>query len=174
MKEVFLPIPGFHGFYSISNRGRIRSLERVDIRGQPRGGKYLSPEINKFGYLRICLRRDRMGFRFFVHRIVAEVFIPKILGKDWVNHKNGIKSDNRHSNLEWVTRSENTLHAYRLRLIDRRGSKNSLAKLTEEKVIVMRKLRSEGFPLYAIALEFGISKSTACTACSGKRWSHVR
>jgi hypothetical protein len=50
------------------------------------------------------------------HRIVAECFIPKIEGKDFVNHINGNKYDNRASNLEWVNRSENQLHAYKLGL----------------------------------------------------------
>lgn len=50
------------------------------------------------------------------HRVVALCFIPKIEGKDFVNHKNGNKYDNRASNLEWVNRSENQLHAYELGL----------------------------------------------------------
>jgi len=50
------------------------------------------------------------------HRIVALCYIPKIEGKDFVNHKNGDKYDNRASNLEWCDRSENQLHAYKLGL----------------------------------------------------------
>ena len=60
-----------------------------------------------------------------IHRIVAECYIPKIEGKNFVNHINGNTYDNQVSNLEWVNRSENQLHAYKLGLQKRKTGVNS-------------------------------------------------
>jgi hypothetical protein len=64
------------------------------------------------GYKRIILRIDGHKKNHFVHRLVAMTFLEKVEGKNFVNHINGIKTDNRLENLEWCTISENTKHAY--------------------------------------------------------------
>ena len=51
---------------------------------------------------------------YFLHRFIAEYFLPKVKGKEFVNHKNGNKLDNRLSNLEWCTKSENAIHSYKI------------------------------------------------------------
>lgn len=91
------PISGHEG-YEVSDAGEVRHGERI-----------LSLQTDPNGYSRVLLGR---GFNARVHRLVAQAFIPNPDGKPEVNHKNGIKTDNRVENLEWATRNENQLHAY--------------------------------------------------------------
>lgn len=107
--ELWLPIPG-HPNYEVSSLGRVKSLAR---KHRVRNGHYcmtkeriLRPAINQNGYLHLSV--DGKDCR--VHRIVAATFIDNSNNYRDVNHKNGDKTDNRVSNLEWVSHSQNELH----------------------------------------------------------------
>lgn len=110
-------IDGFPG-YEVSDTGLVRSLDRIGTRQHPTAGlverrlkgKILSPGRCSNGYLTISFR-PRTKFHL-VHRLVAVAFLPGD-NELQVNHKNGIRNDNRVENLEWVTCSENHLHSYR-------------------------------------------------------------
>lgn len=115
-EEKWLPVKDYEGFYEISNFGEVRSVDRVIDRGGPTGkltkkGKLLTPNITPKGYLRLQLARNGETENVFIHTLVAEAFLDKS-NKPQVNHKNGNKKDNYYKNLEWVTPSENLLHAY--------------------------------------------------------------
>ena len=99
--EQWKDVDGYDGMYQVSDLGRVRSLKYGKVRVL-RFGK------NHKGYLQISLYKDRKIKRFYVHRLVANAFIPNSdENKTQINHKNEIKSDNRVSNLEYCTASYN-------------------------------------------------------------------
>jgi hypothetical protein len=105
--------------------------------------------------------------------LVAEAFVPGY--NQTINHKNGIKTDNRIDNLEWLSFSENNHHANVVGLRDIKGSKNGRAKLNEAKVLIIKMWKN--IRPYAtqkeIAEFFGVSVDTISLILLGKSWSHV-
>ena len=97
MEEVWKDIKGYEGLYQVSNMGRVRNSK----------GCIMKQAVNDKGYLRIRLSKDGKKSHFRVHRLVAETFIPNPDNKAEVNHISCMKSDNRASNLEWVSSEEN-------------------------------------------------------------------
>lgn len=72
----------------------------------------MNPPKTPAGYFQIGLYKNNVRYFIGVHRLVAEAFIPNPNNKTCINHKNGIRTDNRVENLEWVTYSENMKHSY--------------------------------------------------------------
>lgn len=105
MKEIWKDIDEFNGVYKISNVGNIVSFKK----NVP---KVLNPKPLKNGYKLVHLTYAGVNKKYSIHRLVAITFIPNLENKPCINHKNGIKTDNRVENLEWCTSSENTKHAY--------------------------------------------------------------
>ena len=102
--------------YQVSSLGRIKSLWRIKCRWKSYKQLILEPRRDQQGYcsitIQIVVDRVSEAKEFYVHRLVAAAFIPNPEGKKTVNHINGCKDDNRVSNLEWATQSENNKHAY--------------------------------------------------------------
>jgi len=102
--------------YQVSLNGEVRSLDRLNSRGQRIIGKTLKQTLNKnTGYMCVTLSLGARGKvkTIDVHRLVAEAFIPNVYDKPQVNHDDLDKTNNCVTNLEWVTQTENLLHRYR-------------------------------------------------------------
>lgn len=109
MEEIYKDIIGYEGLYQVSNKGNIKSLNYNKTKKE----KVLQP-LNKEGYYRISLHKNAKAKWYNIHRLVAIAFIPNFENKPEINHINGIRNDNNITNLEWCTRSENTLHSFRV------------------------------------------------------------
>lgn len=101
--EAWKTIRGYEN-YKVSTRGRVQNTKT---------GKILAPFTTKNGYQVVSPCRGGKSHNLYVHRLVADAFMPTENTDLQVNHKNGIKSDNRLENLEWCTASENHLHRSR-------------------------------------------------------------
>lgn len=112
--EVWKDIVGFEGLYQVSNMGRVKSLKYWSniYKKYYEREKILKQATHPKGYKIVGLHINGKNITKKVHRLVAEAFIPNPNNLPEVNHKQGIKSDNRATELEWATASENVQHAY--------------------------------------------------------------
>lgn len=124
--EIWKDIPGYEGLYSISTLGRIKSYPRECWNGTGffiLKERVMKQQDNQRGYMQIVLNSGKNPKIFYVHRLVLLTFVGEP-GDLIVNHKNGIKNDNRLINLEYVTYTENSLHAWENNLIKEEQKKN--------------------------------------------------
>lgn len=134
--EIWAPVIGYEGLYEISTYSRIKSLERVDCRGQHRKTLVRLQSYDEDGYFICSLSRDRVDKMVRPHRLSAAVWIPNPLNLPEVNHKNGIKTDCHISNLEWTTSKGNRIHAVETGLAkSMKGQNNKGCVLADEQVI---------------------------------------
>lgn len=104
--EIWKDIKNYEGYYQVSNYGNIRNYKTK---------KFLIGDTNNMGYRRVTLYTP-IKKRFFIHRLVALHFCNGYMDDLIVNHIDGNKLNNHAENLEWVTHSQNDLHAYKLNL----------------------------------------------------------
>ena len=105
--EVWKDIKGYKNLYQVSNLGNIKTLDYNHTKRE----KLLKPILQKDGYLGVNLMKNGKRKRHRIHRLVAETFLSNKNNFPIINHKNGIKTDNKANNLEWCTSKYNTKHA---------------------------------------------------------------
>lgn len=156
MAEVWKNINGFEQ-YQVSSLGNIKN----------KGGKLKSVQTTKNGYSQVLLWIGHKAKGVFIHRMVAEAFIPNPENKTDVNHIDGNKANNRVENLEWCTRSENLRHAYKNNL---RVASNQKLTLDEVKEI---KLNQDKLSRKELAKKFNVSYWTICDIFQNKSFREV-
>lgn len=181
MNEEWKPVPNFEGLYEVSNLGRVRSVERK-VRSNQRNNhffavkqRFLLPDISA-AYYRVTLSKDGKTKRFSVHRLVCEAFLENPENKPFVNHKDGDKLNNTLSNLEWVTQSENCIHALETGLAKPvKGERHGMAKYSEETVNEIRMLyETTSMTHQSIADKFGIDRRYITELINGKIWTELK
>ncbi len=167
--ENWKKIQGFED-YSVSDMGRVRR-DTPGLGAQP--GRIMKGGKNKDGYGLVGLSKDGKNSMQILHRLVAKAFIPNYQNLPEVNHLNG-KDDNSAKSLEWSTRSLNMQHAYDTGLkISPKGQDHPVSKLTDDKVIEIKKLLSKNLSQYKIAEQFQVSVGTINKINTGKTWTHI-
>lgn len=162
---IMRQLKGYEGIYWITKEGRVFNKRKKELKG--------SKDFE--GYISITLRKNNKSINKRMHRLVLETFKPNHEKKLFVNHKNGIKHDNRLENLEWVTASENHLHAFKIGLRKaQKGEKHGNSKLKDEQVREIKKLIEEGkLTNIEIGKLFNVSHQTISSIKMGKNWSWI-
>lgn len=160
MNEIWKDIVGYEGLYQVSNLGNVKSL---NYRGT--GKEKVISLTNKAGYYLVSLKRTL----YRVHRLVALAFIPNPENKPFVDHINGIRSDNRVENLRWCTNKENI--NFPLARKNKSISMLNNPKLSKP-VLQIEKLSGKIIKEFPSAREAerhtGISVDTICNSANGK------
>jgi len=164
--EQWKTIPS-HGDYAVSDLGRVR---RLTPNKGARIGKVQTGSIGTHGYPVVSLGRQK---RHTVHSLVALAFIGPCPPGHEVNHKDGVKTNPRLTNLEYVTFKENVQHAFQIGLV-KSGERHHLAKLTDQKAREIYRLAHEGvLTQREIGRMFGVAQSTVGHIKSKRDWSHI-
>ena len=165
--EVWKDIEGYEGLYQVSTCGNIKSLAKPRKNGNGRSytqkEKLLKQTFTSTGYKKVELYKDGKRKGFKVHRLVAIAFIPNPDNKPEVNHIDGNKINNNIDNLEWVTSSENSIHAYEtglspnkkeldeiriIELYNKGASKEEISRMFDvSNVVIARILKENGIRL---------------------------
>jgi hypothetical protein len=178
MTETWVVMKNHSAGLCISSYGRIKRVAVSTLRqnkyGPPTWYSFaekfcIGEKLSQKGYQRI-----RIGNKTYqVHRLVAEYFIPNPENKEQINHKNGVKTDNRVCNLEWATNQENRTHAVNTGL-HVYGETAYNAKLTEAKVKEIRYLYdTTGLTQKEIGNLFNVDRRRISKICLRQAWKHV-
>src|SRR5690349_15373055 len=160
--EIWKPVVGFEKFYHVSNMGCVKALERhLDSAVSQSGKQRRKPRILRGGpasggYRKVTLCRHGIQYYRLVHKLVVEAFIGPCPTGHEINHKNGIKNDNRLENLEWISHLNNMRHAIENGLIPAQRGRLSGMQVMEIKQL----LATSTLTQRQIADAFGISSHT--------------
>lgn len=178
--EIWKPLKGFEEYYEISSLGRFKGKDRVLNKSNGvnefRKSRILKNNYYSNFYVQLILYVESTRYNFLAHRVVANHFIENPKNLPVINHKNGIRWDNRVVNIEWCTYSENSKHAIDIGLKENRarGERNGHTKLTDKEVTHIKSKYRKGNinDLYNDFKE-KISLSAFRQICMGYTWKHL-
>lgn len=152
--------------YFVSENGSVYSIHNNKI-------KRMTPQKQKHGYYLVHLHKDGKSYYKWLHRMVAECFIPNPFNKPEVNHKDGDKNNNTASNLEWVTSKENIQHAFEMNL-RKNGEESSNASITEKDAInICKMLESNMYTMKEISEIIGCTYAIIFQIHKKQTWVDV-
>ena len=172
MEAIWKDIYGYEGYYQISNYGRVKSLSRI-INTCHKSKRTTNEKILKHSFNRrypfVGLNRYGISKNKSIHRLIAVAFIPNPENKPCINHKDGNPSNKDIINLEWVTHSENDIHAVKIGLRKYiKGKDNHTSK-----PVIQLTLDNEFIEYHdsikIASIKTGIIASNIGRACSNKR-----
>src|SRR5690606_36082663 len=159
MEEIWKSLNGlvkYGDYYEVSSFGNIRSIDKIDRAGRKRRGHIKKQTLREDGYKVVSFKLNGKQITHLVHRLIALAFIPNPECYQYINHKDGNKSNNDIDNLEWCTHQENMQHAYDIGLNKSEGKSN--IKLTGEDVVKIRGLyNSRTYKIKDLSILFGVS-----------------
>lgn len=166
MEEVWVKVDWLDWDFDIevSNFGNIKKSSTKTLR---------KLNLTKQGYYHISLFKKGKTYAKKVHRLVAQAFIPNPENKPCVNHRDGEKSNNNVNNLEWVTYSENSIHALKNKLSKgKKGEEHSQSKLSESQVIqILNEGKYDTFQ--AISDKWGVDRKQIEKILKRTSWTHI-
>ena len=165
--------------YEVSSLGRLASNWRHHGRGKSVGRKFLTGTIhNRLGYVQFILSNRGKKKYGYIHRLVANAFVQgKTDERAMVNHLNGVRSDNKASNLEWTDNSGNQIHALKTGLYKPLSGESigtSKLKNADVEKIFQLKMSHPDITIREIADMFGVGQSTVGSILRGKTWRSVK
>lgn len=164
--EIWRDIKDFEGLYQVSNLGRVRSFNYRQT-GQT---KVLKLSKDKFGYLQVSLFKNGKLKTFRVHRLVAEAFIPNLLGEPQVNHIDEDKQNNHVSNLEWCDSKYNNNYGTHNQRISEKTTNGKLSKPVLQYTKTGELVKE--WPSIMEAGRNGFNQGHVWSCCNVKRKSH--
>lgn len=181
--ETWKSVVGFEGIYEVSDHGRVRSIDRIEVYDrvdQYSGrtisvrrrhiGRILRAAAIKSGHLYVMLGR---GEHRLIHTLVLEAFVGRCPPRHECCHRDDVPHNNRLSNLRWGTRSDNLRDAVRNGR-KATGSEHRSAKLTDSDIPYIRsRSRAGRGSVAALAREFGVNETTIRQVRDGKTWKQV-
>jgi hypothetical protein len=173
--ENWKPVVGYEGLYEVSDQGNVRSVDRwvngrFCIRRYP--GKLLSKVLDKDGYYYVTLSANSKRRQGVVHRLVAAAFIGPCPDGCQVRHKNAIRTDCRPFNLEYGTAQDNANDRQKHGNTCR-GSSCGTSKLSENQVLQLKQLHSEGASYKYLSELFSITSGMVGHILNGRAWKHI-
>ena len=171
--EVWKDIVGYEGLYKVSDKGNIYSVERISSQGNKWGGITLKPRYDKHGYFRVTLYKNGKQKTRFIHRLVAEAFIPNPNGYSEINHRDENKINNYAENLEWCTIKQNNNHGTRTERASQTKCKKVRAINVETGEILTfnsaKEAHSKGYPSASEACR-GVYNAGGGNLYKGHKW----
>ena len=173
MLEVWKDIKGFEGRYQISNKAEVKSLERQYF-AKSKIVPMTIPEIilksrtDKDGYLIVNLKKENKSHIRKIHRLVAENFIENKNNLPTVNHKNGIKTDNRIENLEWLSYADNNRHRTVNLLAKPKLNADAIKDIAKNCVAGVNHIENKN-SISAFARKYNVTRGTIYDILSGKK-----
>lgn len=133
-KEVWKDIEGYEGYYQISNRARVRSLDRI-VESDDRSPQFIKGDIKKAtvrgdGYKYVSLYKDNKRKNKYLHRLLAEAFIPNPKNLPIINHMDENPSNNKLKNLEWCDHQHNLTYGNKInKTLDSEGYQKQMKSM---------------------------------------------